>query len=471
MEAILASRPSNHDVVHPTSPDLSDIYATLSSLLRQLAQSASTPAHAAATSGESPALWLYNKCSSLPSPLGPLQLTLATLAALKSANKEQALFDLFGEQDVELLFEIMGRESELANVSEDDIKSAAGEENNASSASGAASQQDEDPNDNLSGVEGHLYSLRNDAYELANILTTLRQDLPSSSVGPAGSGTHTVMRKSDKEAEKMYKKAVKQAAIAIEKAKEAGALTDGDIKILTALKDGTEIDYSELDSEWMAQRGLDGMDERQIALMMADLAPEGTRVYNSSSQKGLPRGAIREIKEGYEQVIIPAPVLDRSKLPERIVLSEVLGEEERRAFAGTTSLNPMQSTVFDAAYRSRENLLICAPTGAGVSSLVVAYVGMMFVHICMRCNPPRVDCLDYLRAENLLICQTLFMSPVAKRCARKTLLMHNDRFSLVNTFVVIKSTFVSQLLMQMNYTYPSLLFLPENKCCNVSTMN
>lgn len=97
---------------------------------------------------------------------------------------------------------------------------------------------------------------------------------------------------------------------------------------------------------------------------------------------------------------------------------------------------------------------------------------MLFVHICMRCNPPRVDYVDHLWAEKLLICQTLFMSPVAKRCARKTLLMHNDRFSLVNTFVVIKSTFVSQLLMHLGDTDPSLLlFLPENKCCNVSTMN
>lgn len=277
------------------------------------------------------------------------------------------MFDLFGEQDVELLFEIMAREAELSKVSEAEIRRVAGEETpelDVSALDVAAAA--------TSNVEEQLLSLRREAYELTNILTTLRQDLPSSSIGPGGSGTHTVQRKSDKEAEKMYKRAVKQAAIAIEKAKEAGALTDGDIKILTAMKDGTEIDYSQLDPEWMMQNtsmGLDGMDEHQIALMKADLAPEGTKVYDSSFKKGLPKGAIREIREGYEQVIIPAPVLDRSKLPERIVLDEVLGEEERRAFAGTTSLNPMQSTVFDAAYRSRENLLICAPTGAGVSFL------------------------------------------------------------------------------------------------------
>lgn len=226
--------------------------------------------------------------------------------------------------------------------------------------------------DDSGAEEEHLYSLRNQAYELTNLLVTLRQDLPSSSVGPAGSGTHTVTRKSDKEAEKMYKKAVKQAAIAIESAKDAGALTKGDETVLTALKDGIEVDFSQLDEiqHWKNQ-GLDGMDERQIQMMKANLLPEGTKEYNSSLKRGLPRGAIREIKEGYEQVIIPAPILDTSKLPERIVLEDVLGVEERQAFAGTTSLNPMQSAVFGAAYQTRENLLICAPTGAGVSSSIL----------------------------------------------------------------------------------------------------
>lgn len=360
MEAILASFPSTTADI-PSHPDLPDIYTTFASLLRNLAQA--TASDGPPNEEESPALWLYNKCSSLPSPLGPLQFTLATLAAIKSSNKEQDLFDLFGEQDVELLFEIMGREAELGRISEAEIRTLAGEE---------TSSNEPAPIVNVpgTGAEERLHSIRNEAYELTNLLTTLRQDLPSLSIGPAGSGTHTVQRKSDKEAEKLYKKALKQAAIAIEKAREAGALTDSDEKILTALKDGTEVDISQLDDfDTWQNRGLEGMDERQIQLMKADLAPEGTKVYDDSSKKGLPRGAIREIKEGYEQVIIPAPVLDRSKLPERIVLDEVLGVEERKAFEGTTSLNPMQSTVFDAAYCSRENLLICAPTGAGVSSL------------------------------------------------------------------------------------------------------
>ena len=331
---------------------------------------------------------------------------------------------------MELLFEIMGREAELSRVSEAEVRRLAGEQ--MSSIEQPAAMVNDEQQDGTANTEERLYTLRSEAYELTNLLTTLRQDLPSSSgsIGPAGSGTHTVQRKSDREAEKLYKKAVKQAAIAIEKAREAGALTDSDTKILVALKDGTEVDISKLDDYeydmWQNNRGLEGMDERQIQLMKADLAPEGTKVYDDSLKKGLPRGAIREIKEGYEQVIIPAPVLDRSKLPERIVLDDVLGVDERKAFAGTTSLNPMQSTVFDAAYCSRENLLICAPTGAGVSAMYLHIIMliMLFDHGSFILGayvaiPPEPTCMFHnLWAEKLRHCFMHSMWPVAKRYAR-----------------------------------------------------
>lgn len=112
-------------------------------------------------------------------------------------------------------------------------------------------------------------------------------------------------------------------------------------------------------------RGLDGMSSEQIQSMKYNLAPEGTKQYNDSSTRGLPKGTERIYEKHYEKVIIPAPVREKSLLRSRINLDEVLGEgtDERLAFGGVKSLNPMQSTVFDSAYRSRENLLICAPTG------------------------------------------------------------------------------------------------------------
>lgn len=41
------------------------------------------------------------------------------------------------------------------------------------------------------------------------------------------------------------------------------------------------------------------------------------------------------------------------------------------AFQGVKTLNRIQSIVFDTAYRTNENLLICAPTGAGKTNVAL----------------------------------------------------------------------------------------------------
>jgi activating signal cointegrator complex subunit 3 len=41
------------------------------------------------------------------------------------------------------------------------------------------------------------------------------------------------------------------------------------------------------------------------------------------------------------------------------------------AFHGVKTLNRIQSVVFDTAYRTNENLLICAPTGAGKTNVAL----------------------------------------------------------------------------------------------------
>lgn len=52
------------------------------------------------------------------------------------------------------------------------------------------------------------------------------------------------------------------------------------------------------------------------------------------------------------------------------------------AFDGIKSLNRIQSIVFDAAYHTNENLLICAPTGAGKTNVaLLAIVQCLKQHI------------------------------------------------------------------------------------------
>ena len=341
------------------------------------------------------ATWLYETCSRVPSPLPTLQLALEVLSAVNraaatgqqddddSSKVQSSLFELFGEgeQSIDALFEVMGKLDSLRkDVTEMDLRSVAESKGEGNAALSSAAPTTAAAASSSTQRLEQLQQLRAEAYAAADLATALRTDLNSikSTSNYASRGTHSVTRKSDKDAEKAYKRAIKQALNAVNKAREAGALTEYDDLFLKDQLSSNFGSYNNLSAMeqmmlrneeamlYHAQRGLDGMTPQQIANMKHDLLPEGTRVYDDGSLRGLPAGTEREVKEGkYEKVTIPARVLDKSQLRSRINLDEVLGidTDERAAFVGTKSLNPMQSTVFDAAYNTRENLLICAPTG------------------------------------------------------------------------------------------------------------
>lgn len=334
------------------------------------------------------ATWLYELCTKVPTPLPPFQFSLAVLSAITSSGSDESkmqssLFELFGEGEtsIEALFEVMGRTDEINSVTEGELKIVAQLKGDVvASASGTASASAALPPSILAEHEHRLQQLRSEAYTAVDIANTLKSEhniQNNDSTNYNSRGTHSVKRASDKEAEKMYKRAMKQAASATAKAREAGALTESDELYLNGDNGNPNLSAMEQmmlrNEEAMLYsnngdniRGLDGMNSQQIQSMKRNLLPEGTREYNDSQQRGLPRGTIREIKEGlYEKVIIPAPILEKSQLHARLNLDEVMGvdADERLAFEGCDSLNPMQSTVFDAAYNTRENLLICAPTG------------------------------------------------------------------------------------------------------------
>jgi len=338
------------------------------------------------------AKWLYNTCSKLPTPLPPLQFTIETLSAINTGKSDESkmqstLFELFGEgeKSIEILFEIIGKADEIRkNVTVDSLKQVAEcvDGNVATNGNIGSSGRND-----TQLQHDRLYQLRSDAYEATNLAVAIRTEQQhQQSSGYTSRGTHSITRKSDKEAEKTYKRIIKQAITAVNVAREAGALTESDELFLVSQlpsvansKSNGNIGHNNNRGgmEQMLRneeallynnnhtRGLDGMSNEQIQSMKYNLAPEGTKQYNDSSTRGLPKGTERIYEKHYEKVIIPAPVREKSLLRSRINLDEVLGEgtDERLAFGGVKSLNPMQSTVFDSAYTSRENLLICAPTG------------------------------------------------------------------------------------------------------------
>ncbi|KAJ2112563.1 Pre-mRNA-splicing helicase BRR2 [Coemansia sp. RSA 922] len=79
-----------------------------------------------------------------------------------------------------------------------------------------------------------------------------------------------------------------------------------------------------------------------------------------------PKGAVKAMMDGYEEIRVPAP--ERLAPPgddEPAVPISSIPLWAQAAFKGTTTLNRIQSRVYATAFESDENMLICAPTGAG----------------------------------------------------------------------------------------------------------
>lgn len=57
-----------------------------------------------------------------------------------------------------------------------------------------------------------------------------------------------------------------------------------------------------------------------------------------------------------------------------LVSIDILPAWAQLAFAGYTSLNRIQSRIFDAAFYTNQNLLVCAPTGAGKTNIAMISV-------------------------------------------------------------------------------------------------
>ncbi len=85
----------------------------------------------------------------------------------------------------------------------------------------------------------------------------------------------------------------------------------------------------------------------------------------------LPESTERKDTKMYEQVSIPANESATLTVGNTRVQVESLDEIGRIAFQGTKELNRIQSIVYPTAYHTNENLLICAPTGAGKTNVAM----------------------------------------------------------------------------------------------------
>lgn len=96
--------------------------------------------------------------------------------------------------------------------------------------------------------------------------------------------------------------------------------------------------------------------------------------YISGMKMMLPEDVKRIDTKVFEEVDIPISPPAPLEVGNVLVPVSSLDEYGQLAFSGVTNLNRIQSVVFNTAYNTNENLLICAPTGAGKTNIALLTV-------------------------------------------------------------------------------------------------
>ncbi|KAM9426396.1 activating signal cointegrator 1 complex subunit 3 [Pholidichthys leucotaenia] len=99
-----------------------------------------------------------------------------------------------------------------------------------------------------------------------------------------------------------------------------------------------------------------------------------TPAFVGGSRMLLPEGIHRDNNKMYEAVEIPPNEPMPIGFDEKPVYISELDEIGQLVFKGMKRLNRIQSIVFETAYNTNENLLICAPTGAGKTNIAMLTV-------------------------------------------------------------------------------------------------
>ncbi|XVE52318.1 hypothetical protein DITRI_Ditri02bG0113300 [Diplodiscus trichospermus] len=123
----------------------------------------------------------------------------------------------------------------------------------------------------------------------------------------------------------------------------------------------------------LADRDTDGgwlKGQRQM-LDLDSLAFEQGGLLMANKKCDLPVGSYRHHSKGYEEVHVPALKPKPLESNERLVKISEMPDWAQPAFKGMQQLNRVQSKVYETALFSADNILLCAPTGAGKTNVAV----------------------------------------------------------------------------------------------------
>ncbi|CAK9780073.1 Sec63-domain-containing protein [Cutaneotrichosporon oleaginosum] len=115
-----------------------------------------------------------------------------------------------------------------------------------------------------------------------------------------------------------------------------------------------------------------------------------TQSLSYGGKLALPVGTEREAYDTFEEVIVPPPAAIPPKLSERPIHISQLPELARGCFPGYKELNRMQSVVQPTAMGTNENMLVCAPTGAGKTDVaIMTILRVLMSHVRSHKNGPQ----------------------------------------------------------------------------------
>lgn len=105
----------------------------------------------------------------------------------------------------------------------------------------------------------------------------------------------------------------------------------------------------------------------------------------------LPPGSTRTQQKGYEEVHVPALKAQPPRDSEQPVMIDDLPEWAQPAFKGFKKLNRVQSRLFPVAFGTDENVLLCAPTGAGKTNVAL----LTMLHEIGAHRNPETNAIDF----------------------------------------------------------------------------
>eukprot|EP00941_MAST-03F_sp_MAST-3F-sp1_P004675 g4675.t1 len=172
---------------------------------------------------------------------------------------------------------------------------------------------------------------------------------------------------SEKRAEREYRK--EQRRIGRQKQSSRNQNDGTFAGVMSSL--GFEKDY--ISQEHML--GLRGTDQRRDqGKSIRQRLGLGKAYIGEERRTGLPPGTVRVQLKGYELVKVPAVKSRKNELERPPVKISSLPEWAQLAFPRTKRLNKLQSALYPVAFETNENMLVCAPTGAGKTNVAMLTV-------------------------------------------------------------------------------------------------